>query len=327
LKRFLAFFLTGCLLLFLISGCTPESAYAPGSNLLEDSKLEDVVAQPDLSEPPAPDTFDSDAPEAPVPGPVPDNSQPEEPFVYVALGDSIARGYGLSSVETQRYSSLLADRISQEWDVSCTCYNYAVDGQRSEELVAWIQAGNTPELSNADLVTISIGANNVLQPAISFLTTYFSYMLSNGLTEAAAEELYRSFNAFLAAADHGIKQLESDIPVLIALIRSINPDAQIVFQTVYNPYRNSQTILQIPGLPIVMEALSQTQIEPLNRLIADNAAANGYTVADVWSAFQTDDRILVNAGQDSTIGNIDPHPTAIGHEQIAETIFRTLTRP
>ena len=84
--------------------------------------------------------------------PVPET---EGSISIVVLGDSIARGYGLENVETQRFSSLLEEDLKTVYkDVSVV--NYGVDGQTGAELLSVLQNSPPAELNNCDCVIISI---------------------------------------------------------------------------------------------------------------------------------------------------------------------------
>lgn len=82
---------------------------------------------------------------------------------YVALGDSIPAGYGLSYT-SERYTNILAGKIGY------TQTNYAVSGHKTSDLLARIKtSGVTNSLKQADLVTISIGGNDFISDLSSIL--------------------------------------------------------------------------------------------------------------------------------------------------------------
>ena len=73
---------------------------------------------------------------------------------YVALGDSIERGYGLDDPETQAYPALLRDRMQSYSEVEYA--NYAVDGQTSAGLLELLSNGGAPMLDGADVAGESL---------------------------------------------------------------------------------------------------------------------------------------------------------------------------
>ncbi len=227
--------------------------------------------------------------------------------VYVALGDSICRGYGLEDPEAQRYSTLIGEKTG------ATVYNYGVDGQTGAELIAYIRAGNTPELQHADVISISIGANNILH----VVTTLFSSLFGSGQTQQL------DLSSVLPALDEGIASFADEIPELIALIREQAPDATILFQTIYNPYKMfAHLTLLLDGKEYSVAAFTDRYVSRLNALIRTGAKENGYTVCDVYTAFEMSADDLVNASLSRL--SMDPHPNAAGHALIAGVLLREL---
>ncbi len=239
-----------------------------------------------------------------------------EPKLYVALGDSIARGYGLEDIEKQRYSTLLCDQLGEGWTVE----NYGVDGQTSGELLTYIADGHTPRLAEADLITVSIGANNLLRPASNFMKIILAGPDEN--SSYLADALH-AFSAFLEAQTEGVAALDEDIPRLIEAIRAVNPTAQILFQTIYSPYARIPWSIILGSKKLDLPTLSDNCVTALNACI-DAHTDEGYTVADVYTAFSESETNPVNATQNPL--NLDPHPNADGHMLIAQT-YASLLRP
>lgn len=123
---------------------------------------------------------------------------------YVALGDSIARGYGLDDPETQAYPALLRDRMQSYSEVEYA--NYAVDGQTSAGLLELLSSGGAPMLDGADVVTVCIGANNLLGPTIG--------LLSEQLVELALDmpSLLRKYYEAITGGDaSALEEVRSDL--------------------------------------------------------------------------------------------------------------------
>ncbi len=252
-------------------------------------------------------------------------STPEKTLKYAALGDSIAFGYGLSSPETERYSALLDTYIDALPGYEAESYNYGINGQTSSELLAALtnDPAFAPELTGADIVTVSIGANNVLSPAISMFMQY----AINSLIEDAAQQraanklLYDAFNKEAAA---GVAMFAEDLPRIIAAIKARAPEAKIFFETIYNPYNNVSLKLPVGDAVMDLNEASDELVGKLNAIITANADALGYTVADVYTALENETGV-VNAESFTEGGGIlnyaalDPHPTAKGHAIIAGT--------
>jgi len=296
MKRFIWILFTVCLLL---SGC---------GNAEETDTLEDTMA---VSAVPA--------------------EEEKDPLVYVSLGDSIARGYGLSDLTEERFSTIAA----QYWkDENTEVYNYGVDGQTSSELLAMLQDGYADKLAEADVVSVSIGANNILQHAWQFLYDYYVYLYSEP-PQFTDEEIAVRFREVTAGADEGCVILEQDMPVLLETIRKINPDCQILFLTLYNPYEAVNTEMHISGLPVQLAALSDTYVTKINACIREWTALDDNTaIVDVYAAFAGRGRELLYAyspeGQDSAdmdMNHMDPHPNAKGHKVIGALVGQAYSDP
>jgi hypothetical protein len=83
-------------------------------------------------------------------------------------------------------------------------------------------------LSKANLVTISIGANTILEPALDVVPNF----LANGVDLAPTEVLVEAALRNLADPDY-----EYSYKALFDKLVSVNPNAQYVFTTVYNPMK------------------------------------------------------------------------------------------
>lgn len=253
---------------------------------------------------------------------------PTDSTVYISLGDSIARGYGLTSPADERYSTIVGGLLTRS-GTPVSVSNYGVDGQTSAELLAALTDGTVPTdvLSTAELCTISIGANNVLGPGMTFLYEYYQYLYSDPAPydDAGIAERYR---VFTEACTDGIEQLQADIPQIIDTLRKASPDVEIYFLTLYNPYEHSPIVLHINGLPIRLSALSDTYCTLVNQCIIDGSADGAnYHVVDVYTAFADTDGAYVNVTNpdglsetDMDMSAMDPHPNKAGHAKIAQLI-------
>lgn len=250
----------------------------------------------------------------------------ENAFVYVALGDSIAYGYGLIDFDNERYSALIDDKISDSRNY--TSLNYAVNGDDSTDLINLIKSGGVPELKHADLITVSIGANNVLGSSLAKLSEYYLYETSVTDENLKKIRIPQIYNEMMQQNADGTARFATDIVTITELIKSEAPDAQIIFQTIYNPYRKLDLTFDFIENTLDLAQETDRLVTSLNSIIVSNAKKLGYDVADVYSAFNALDNV-VNA--DSFSGNIsdfatsifeaDPHPNKLGHQVIAETIL------
>ena len=171
-------------------------------------------------------------------------------FVYVSLGDSIGAGHSLrfynsgtdtqfgipdeyvptitkpyTDIEEGCYTDLIAkELISARDDVFVR--SFARSGDRVENLLEKLNNENVVYfLENADVVTVCIGANNILIPAME----HFGDYILNG--KQMLDRLESDIDNTI------IPELETSYETLINTLNSINPNAKYVFTTIYNPYK------------------------------------------------------------------------------------------
>ena len=168
---------------------------------------------------------------------------------YVSLGDSIAAGhtinddweteYGYSSqygeggnastvIVPESYTDLIRSHLNNEYGSDYVFVkSFARSGDTVEDLINKLDhAVVRNSIEKADLVTVCIGANDVLQPAMLYLNDYI-----NG-----------SMEQMLSAIETNLARLSDDsyaysYKALLDKLYSINPSAKYVFTTVYNPYK------------------------------------------------------------------------------------------
>ena len=264
----------------------------------------------------------------------------------VALGDSIPRGYGLSDPSSQSFPALVAQHfsgIAEEVSIN----NYAVDGMTSSGLLTLLEEQKREIAEDADVILICIGANNILRHAydllhvgdsgvLSLFNAYWEFLAGDKTDTAAADALSDYFGAvgeyatgeeFGGKIDAGVALLGSDIPKIIAEIRSVNNDAAIYFMTVYSPYEGMNLTLPYVDNTFMLADISDRSVKKLNDVINNASADNGYTVVDIYTLFGNDTGKNVNAGINFIAKNLDydPHPSQKGHSLIAEEFIRVIS--
>ena len=305
-------------------------------------------ASPHHTEGPAPS--DQTAPTAPTTAPA---NAPAGSLSLVVLGDSIARGYGLSDPEQQRFSALLQQKLQAVY-AQVSVVNDGVDGLTGSGLADRLAKQPPAGLDSCDAVLISIGGNNVLGPMVkmtvseadqaalpSLTADYLQYRLlsEDKITPQIKQSLSRMNALISAAADRlrskefadmlqaGADDLRRDLPRILSQIRAKNPDCRVFVQTVYNPYRSVSFSLKGIEASLDLSVPGEQAVSALNAAITGLAQANGYTVVDVYADFAAADRAVTFA-QAGALGlnfGVDPHPNPAGHERIAELYFPLLT--
>ena len=314
MKKIVSLLIASLLVLALFASCTaagddettavtPESTYAPIGEATpqETTKAEETTAEVTTK---AEETTE-EVTEAP------------KKLQYVSLGDSIAGGTGLSSARTERYSYLVAQELGADYVEN----NYGVDNYTSTQLLTLVNS-NLIDFSNTGVITISIGANNILVPGQQIIP----YLQSDA---AAAYQLLQS-EGFLGSLAAGVAQLAEDLPQIIAALKELAPDATIVLMTVYNPYKNAKYPIVINGQAADFEigSFCKPYVEQMNEIIKTVAGETGCLVADVYTAFEESNDVNTNVTLSS--GNyistsFDPHPNRKGHRLIAEVICEVLS--
>ena len=266
-------------------------------------------------------------------------------YEYIALGDSIAYGYGLANPKTAAYPAQFATKNS------LTYVNYGVSGMTADELLAALQ-NKEYDVSGADVITISIGSNNLLQLLIGAIadefgidttmtndvpqaiSNYAKALIDAGYTDILAGH-YKSLKVELqnnreiyAECDRVKNEL---LPGIAKEIRKVNPDAQLIFTNIYNPYKGmSMTVPLNPEKTATATEDIGVLFQPyVNRVNSGFESTDDYTVCDIATVFsgRTD---YVNADLDlrnMDTFTYDPHPTYRGHVAIANALSAVYEAP
>lgn len=248
--------------------------------------------------------------------------------LYLNLGDSIA--YGLSAEPGKSYFDQYADFLKKGPSM-----NLGVPGATTGELLA---ALGTPEfqraVARADIITISIGGNNLLRPVILaafgayglnyedygnmeealtalYTAIYQEEMILSGTWQAKVDSILASpeLSGFLTAGATGFA---GDWGSIIASIRSLNENAAIMVLNLYNPVKAEDN----PVLHGVFDGF----LDLMNMTLNELDGFYDYQVIDVYNAFKMNPSAVAFSLAWDTL-NLDPHPTTAGHS----TIFSLLT--
>lgn len=129
----------------------------------------------------------------------------------VALGDSLTRGTG--DVGGKGYIGYLAEQLEEKTKEKIILQNLGVKGFRSEQLLDQVgQVGIQRQVKQADIITITIGGNDLFQSGQTLVN----------LKQQNVDKLR--------------KQYLVNLEKIISTIRSSNKDATIFFVGLYNPF-------------------------------------------------------------------------------------------
>lgn len=236
-----------------------------------------------------------------------------ENMIYVALGDSLTHGYGLTDKQKDRFSAVIADRL-REAGIRCSEFNYGVDGLTSSGLLEMLNSGQCSMTGRAGLITIDIGANDVLH-VLSALAGYAMY----GIT--VSEQEYEQVQTELAGS---LEEFRGNFGALIDKIKDINLEAEIVCTTIYNPYRDINMTIQTANDQVELSEYTDTVVTELNSVIKEVAADKGIELADSYGAFELTNKKVLNAKNDDTGVNMDIHPNKDGYALMAEAFYQVI---
>lgn len=226
---------------------------------------------------------------------------------YVALGDSMAYGFGLSDINTQGYTNLVATELG------INLVNYAVNGMTSIGLLNALDKMSEgtdahTQLQNASLITVSIGSNDLLSKLSSVW-----YTVPDPADAAAFAALEASLTSEqkLAEFDSGVESYRINLPLIYESLRELNPKAQIIMTEFYNPFYG------VMFGAFDFSALSDKYIIQMNDILHAGQTEMDYKIAAVYDSFNAP--ALTNV--DLTTLIMDPHPNTEGHAVIAEAVL------
>lgn len=201
---------------------------------------------------------------------------------YVVLGDSIAYGSGLSNPTYACYGKIIADTCDFEYK------NYSVPGSTTDALLLVLEGEPVIEaVKEADIISISIGGNDFLMSNIMKL-----------MVDAIVLKDYTEFDK-IAESNY------ANLCEIMSVIRSANPDALVLLQTLYNPQEGYVREPYQYGADCINRGILR-YVEETD----DNTV-----VVDVASALGDD---MDNYASDAV------HPSAKGNELIAKEVLLTL---
>lgn len=242
-----------------------------------------------------------------------------EPVSFVALGDST--GFGLSAFPNPDYRALdtlygFNDMFANSLGVYGTEYynNFAWPGDKTSDLFYKLsQPGPAYAVAEADILTVTIGGNNLLGPSIAAICGIWDIdpadypgdldgrIMLTALAGAIAEH-YKTIPgydpmvdfmhlftpddpaaiAFQMALMKGIIDFNMEWPAIARQIRRLNPNAELLVSTVHNPI-----VIANPADPLYSLFLQfEFMIGSLNKTIETYSRMFRYRVVDINQAFK-----------------------------------------
>ena len=254
---------------------------------------------------------------------------------YLALGDSIAYGYGLKNRDTESYAAI----VKNKYNISNSNFdNLAISGMTCAEFCDKIKTEEyTEKIKKADLITVSIGSNEILtlitEPLADFAQTdksdpAFMEKVQERFKTATLQEkinvLTIIYNFFTSEStktqiDQAIETYKVKWKESVDYIREINPNVTLVATEFYNPY------YEVNLLNYDFGGFCDDSIKKLNKILQEQSQSGSrYKIAEIYNAFNSTNPRLTNVDISITNLNLDPHPSKTGHEMIATKIIDKL---
>lgn len=207
--------------------------------------------------------------------------------VYIALGDSLAAGQTPNRAIDTGYTDLIAQELSKTGGLAFYSKALAFPGYTTANVLAKVQTDDAKEmLKNATLVTISAGANDLLQMV----------QVNSTSGSIAYEQIH---------ADFALNNVRKNIQQIIKEVQAIAPKAKIYVMGYYFAY------------PHVRESQKEGMKKELDRLhtiLKTQSEANGAIYVSVEETFGINATTLLP-------NPADVHPTMEGYRVMANAFF------
>lgn len=261
----------------------------------------------------------------------------DTPKTYLELGDSISAGYRLGEDEPA-FTQIIAKEHGYNLD------RHAKSGETTVSLMEKLPTLQE-NIKNADLITLTIGGNDMLYALYTYLADQYSEQTGQTVTPDQMKEWItgggdkaREMLLFAATvitdfpdskeAAAGFETLGKNLEKIVDDIVSNNKEVSMIVATQYNPYiylaRDPQLNEQMPEMAKVVQLITKVfedEIHKMNDTITTVSEEKGFVVADVHTAFENSEAILTNPSYTPPLTfDLDFHPNADGHAMIAQVM-------
>lgn len=207
--------------------------------------------------------------------------------VYIALGDSLAAGQTPNRAIDTGYTDLIAQKLTKTGQLAFYSKALAFPGYTSADVLTKVQADEAKEmLKNATLVTISAGANDLLQ------------MVQVNPTSGSIA--YQQI-----PADFALNNVRKNIVQIIKEVQATAPKAKIYVMGYYFAYPHARAS-QKEGI--------KKELDRLHTILKTQSEVNGATYVSVEETFGVNATTLLP-------NPADVHPTMEGYRVMANAFF------
>lgn len=222
---------------------------------------------------------------------------------YVAIGDNISmeenNDYDVS------YISLIKDFLYAVND-NLNYSNLSKEGITSSELLNIIDK-NKEKIKDADLITVSIGGNNILNAILRNLN------IDESILRNCDEEKFDSIISEYLNSDeikneilNEVNKFSKDFPNIIKKIKKLAPEAELYVNTLYNPINKKCNIYDF----------FNEQINSINDLIVKNNSNYDYKIIDCYHILNSEE--VLNFKVEDGLARI--YPNKVGHAMMATQV-------
>lgn len=252
----------------------------------------------------------------------------------VVLGDSIAYGIGSTNAETKSFGALVGEKVNGK------VTNLGISGLDSTQLLEKLETDEFQNaLKEADVVLMSIGSNDILKPFVNIVTEAVGVKdnsdkevyekIQKQFMKTAKEEPLEAINSLAKAIlkvyasdeiEKGCQGFPDNFDAIIDKIHTLNSDALIYANNVYNPYYG--VAYEYQGLTLLnVHEICELYVNEINK--AFDRTSKDYTMIDMYSIFRQQGYTNVNQAsvEDFSGFSFDPHPNDKGYQLMADYIY------
>lgn len=227
---------------------------------------------------------------------------------YVALGDEV-------SIESKNYYdisyvSLIKDFLNS-LNNDLKYNNLSKEEITASDLINIIDE-NKEQIKNSDLVTISIGGNDICNIILKEL--YNNLNIKKEILENCDEDKFESIisehlnnDEMILAIQDEVNKFERDFPKIIRRIEKLSPQAQIYVNTVYNPINKKGNLYNF----------FDSQINLINNIIIKNNSDYDYKIIDCYNILSNNERLNLQVEED----RFELYPNKVGHAMMATQVI------
>ncbi|MGN0394193.1 MAG: SGNH/GDSL hydrolase family protein, partial [Coprococcus sp.] len=195
-------------------------------------------------------------------------------------------------------------------------YNYGISGLTTEGLLDMLKRDEIGMIEDADLITIDIGANDILHAMDTFV---YAAMATGNISAEEATAVETGYQNSLTTEYENTDKI-------LSIIRDKNPDCEIVFLNIYNPYRYIDLALVIGEETVDLPEYTDGLMKGLNSNISKLAEAYNCKLADCYTAFAMTPLDVLNAKYTDNEQNLDIHPNKDGYTLMATVVYETMKK-